>query len=385
MSVTERFVAVLLWALALVITWGSPEGVLAQEQALSTIWTVAADSRDGLSSRITLIRPDETRIRLGASSSSDGQLKLNNPEQCRAGMVLEARPRSAWYKRASKDVECANPEVVELQPVNFGPVSAQASSLVANLENVVVGENDPALEALLLNDLAAEVEDEDSTLYNDYAQRAVYAVADATDFNGEPVGPGGGTILAPEFGAYLEERQRSQGLEPTGVLDYETLATEADHDVFWFRYDVFALPASVPTRSEPIQCMRLTPEDVLDGGESPLVTALIRLAEERESVGQYGNAALLFNEALARNSDDTMIGLYVEQRVYENVGRALSVSNPIWCDPIQGRFVMTPELVDSVRARQQEQATGILDYLTIRGLADIDVGPFLGRQPERQH
>ena len=40
---------------------------------------------------------------------------------------------------------------------------------------------------------------------------------------------------------------------------------------------------------------------------------------------------------------------------------------------------MTPTMVEAVRARQQRQPTGILDYQTIRSLADIDVGPFLSQ------
>ena len=109
------------------------------------------------------------------------------------------------------------------------------------------------------------------------------------------------------------------------------------------------------------------------------MTTLVRAAEEKERAGEYGNAALLFNEARARVGDDTTMAIYTEPRVYENAGRALNVLVPTRCDPIQRRFVMTPAMVEAVRARQQRQPTGILDYQTIRSLADIDVGAFLSQ------
>ena len=76
-----------------------------------------------------------------------------------------------------------------------------------------------------------------------------------------------------------------------------------------------------------------------------------------------------------------MMAAYTERRTYENAGRTLSVLVPVVCDPIQERFVMTPAMVDAVRAQQPTaERPDILGYQTIRNLANIDVGPFLARK-----
>ena len=361
-----------LLALALVVTW-TPDGSLAQEQELSEIHTVALDNRSGVQARrVTLTRSDGSRRQLGPTGS-DGVLTLDQTEPCRAGMVLEAVPDDAWYRKASKDVQCHHPEIVELEPIRIQSAYRETDNLLRNIGYVI---DDASLSALLYNELAAEVASADQSLSRDYAERAVYAWANATGFSGEPVGPDGGNILTTEFAAHVEN------LEGTGRLDYEAFATQANHDIFWFRHGVYPEPSTVPTRSQPVQCARLSSSDVINSGESPLVTALVRAAEERASVGEYGNAALLFNEAHARVSDDTMMAVFTEHRVYENAGQALNVPVPVECDPIQQRFVMTPTMVEAVRAQQPTaDRPDILGYQTIRTLANIDVGPFLARQP----
>ena len=366
-----------LLALGLFVTWAPPDGSLAQEQELSEIRIQDLDRGYGVFSDVTLIRSDKSEIPLG-HTNENGVLPLPQPEPCNAGMIIEVEPHTGWYKNARKNVECTDPEVVELQLHNFAMVSPETNNLLENIDNLAATD-DPALAALLYNDLAVQVAPADQDLSYDYAERAVHAWASATDFSGEPLGPDGGSKLTPDFFAYVVQHQESMGLEPTGSLDYLTFATEANHDIFWFRHGVYPEPGAVPTRSEPTQCVRLTSSEAITRGELPLVTALVRAAEESESTGEYGNAALLFNEARARVGDDTMMAFYTELRIYENASRALNVPDPTRCDPIQRRFVMTPVMVEAVRAHQQEQPTGILDYQTLRSLAHVDVGPVLAR------
>lgn len=379
MSVTKkRITAHSLLMLALTMHW-APGELPAQEQELSEIRTLAVDSGVGLVADLTLIRSDERRRRLGPTGQN-GTLMLDRTEPCDVGMVLVAQPGSGWYKQTSKNVECAGPEIVMLQRAYFATVGPETDALLRNID-YVLAEDDRALAALLYNDLAEEVAPADAVLSDDYAERAAYAWANATGFRGEPLGQGGGKVLAPEFVAHVGERQQSLGLERSGRLDYETLAAEADHEVFWFRHSLQPEPSTVPTRSEPVQCPTVTSNDINPAEEASLVVGLIRAAEEKERLGEYGNAALLFNEAHAHVRDETTMAFYTERRVYENVGRVLDVRPPVQCDPIQRRFVMTPAMVDAVRAQQRAQPTGVLDYRTLRSLGDIDVGTFLARQP----
>ena len=128
----------------------------------------------------------------------------------------------------------------------------------------------------------------------------------------------------------------------------------------------------------------LTSSEVIVRENSPLVAALIHSAESMESAGKYANAALLFNEAHARVTGDTVTANQTELRVYENVGRALNVSNPIRCDPLQQKYVITPSMIEAIRDYQKEHPTmegrGILGYSTLRSLADIELGPFLAEE-----
>ena len=363
-----------LLALALIVTW-VPDSSLALERELSEIRILALDNKRGVVSKVTLTRSDGTKKELGVTGSN-GVKTLLQIEPCDAGMVLKVVPQSGWYKIAKKNVECADPEVVYLERYNFELASRETYNLLQNIDNLAAT-NDPALEALLYSDLSGQVASDDQNLSQDYYQRAEYAWAIATGFSGEIAGLDGGRI--PEFTNHLMQYQQSMGLEPTGIPNYQTFATAADRDIGSFRHAVYADPGDVPRRSEPA-CERLTSSVFITGGESLLVTALVRAAEERESAREYGNAALLFNEAHARVDGDTTMSVYTEHRVYENAGRALNVPVPVLCDPIQRRFVMSAAMVEAVRAHQQEVPTGILDYQTLRSLADIDVGSFLARQ-----
>ncbi len=329
-----------------------------------------------MQSSVLLILSDNSQKCLGPTGS-DGVLTLEPAEPCMQGMVLRARPGSAHYQEASKYLECGDSqEVMLLRRIHYEETSLETDNLRKNIEYAVAA-NDPALEALLYNDLAARSTDSDRS--NDYAERAVLAWAAATDFCGDPVAPVGGNKLTYQFAAHVEQQQQLMGLKVTGQLDYLTFAKTANRDVSWFLYDVQPNLAEVPAMGQRIQCAKLTSREVNRENLPELITALVDAAEQRESAGEYGNAALLFNEAHARVRDDPVAMAYIEPRVYENVGRELGVPNPIQCDPIQARFVMTPAMVETVKAHQQEQATGILDYETIRGFADIDVGPFLAR------
>ena len=200
---------------AVVVTCVPVDGATPQE--LSEIRTVSQHSHDGVTSRVALVDRSESRKQLGRTDSA-GVLMLQQAEPCHAGMVIEAQPGSAWYKKASKDVACASPEIVELQRVNIRAANHETNNLVRNID-AVAATGDNGLSALLYNDLAVQVAREDEALSRDYAERAAIAWASATDFSGDPFDPRdprGGGVLTPEFSAHVARYQQSVGLERTG-------------------------------------------------------------------------------------------------------------------------------------------------------------------------
>ena len=145
-----------------------------------------------------------------------------------------------------------------------------------------------------------------------------------------------------------------------------------------FLHGVYSDPLAAPDK-----CLRLTSTDITTW-DLLSVKQLVRDAEKREQAKGYANAAFLFNEAHAlieeaRASTDEkhaiqnyeMMAIYTELRVYENLGYALNVTNPVNCDPIQQRYVMTPTMVEEVKDFQNRtdiSPEGYLDYPTMRNL-----------------
>ncbi len=357
---------------SMLVAFWIPSQTIADD--LSEVQILAKKSKMRVGALVTLTRTNGSN-RYGRAVR--GKWALSPVEPCDNGMVLNAKSLEPNYKNAKKSVECrGSVEIVFLEPRKILVSSLEIDNLRQNISYAVAAD-DTALVAMLYNELAAQVSNADSGLSRDFAERAVFAWADATNFEGDPVAPAGGNNLTKQFAEHV--KQQLIGLESTGRLDFLAFAKTANRDVYWFLYDVHPNPAEVPTRRQGIECARPASSVVNDENLPTHVTALVEAAEKSEIAEEYGNAALLFNEAHARVGDDTVVAEYIEPRVYENAGRALNVSDPIRCDPIQKRFVMTPTMFEAVKAYQGEQATGILDYKTIRGLADIDVGPFLAR------
>ena len=371
-----------LVALVLAISGASVQSA-AENLRLSEIHTRKGDTGDGLQSMVHLVHADDTQLRLG-KSGDDGILALKDSKPCSHGMILRAKPDSPWYSLTKKDVECGGPEIVMLERVNFAASGFELNNLLTNAEYAIAAD-DPAVLALIYNELAAQVNPFDPELSWDYAERAVLAWARSTSFSGDPVGLAGGNKLTSRFASHVKHIQELSKLEQTGHLDYLTFAETAKRDIYWFRYGVHPEPGAVPTRDVTIQCAPPTLEQFINAKPSSLQSALVNAAIESESGGEYGNAALLFNEAYARVKMDTKMAEfaeYIEPRIYMNAGLALNVAHPVKCDPMQARFVMTPKMLEAVKALQPEQPTGILDFQTIRSFSDMDIGPFLTQFPD---
>ena len=158
--------------------------------------------------------------------------------------------------------------------------------------------------------------------------------------------------------------------------------SKAERDINIFLYNIFPDPSSIPNLG---QCPRLTSVDIGTAWqELPRVAKLVSEAEKSEQAKDYATAVWLFNEAHAvietdrsRTNDKhaienyKMMDIYTGLRIYENAGYALNISNPVICDPIQQRYVMTSTMVEEVKRFQKEtgiSSTGMLDYSTIQNM-----------------
>lgn len=359
--------------LTLFVCW--PPCSSSAQTMLATIEFRGADGEELGAKNVTLMFSDGTTRFLG-TTPPPGRVELDPEVPCTQGMKIKADPDSGWYAAVDKEVECNDPEEVLFPFVDRRYVAdAGIFFLLTNVETALKS-NDTALEALLYSEASARAEPSDAALARDYFHRSVYAWAEHTDFPGAPLvlydGVPAGPAFSPSFRPHLEREQIAIGVEPTGSLDYQTLATTADRDVLWFLYDAHTDTASIPLRSQPLGCARPTSVEVAQI-ESPPVGNLLRAAEKMEGEREYGKAAMLFNEVHARAGDELPLAIYTEQRIYENAAIVLNVTDPVRCDPIQGRQVMTPQMVKAVSGLFEEQPTDKLDYRALRSLAATDL------------
>lgn len=103
------------------------------------------------------------------------------------------------------------------------------------------------------------------------------------------------------------------------------------------------------------------------------VKNLLLYAEKKQSVGDYGSAALALNDVVDRIKEynkTTADSISIE--VYKATGKALNVANPTVFDPIQARTVISPELGRKIRNYQKDNSlsvTGKLDFYTLSSIS----------------
>ena len=315
-------------------------------------------------------------------------------------------------------VDISPPNKIPEKEIPYNYNKYEIGNLILNLNNLK--DKNDSIEALLYNELAARLKNFALDQSKDYLRKpleelanatgfsdklfvpngsnrltpefsehigreSVYAWAKATDFSDEPLASNNGISLTPEFVEYIQQYQSSNGLKITGDLDYKTRATTAERDINIFLYNIFPDPSSVPTRDNLGQCPRLTSVDIGTAWqELPRVAQLVSEAEKSEQAKDYATAVWLFNEAHAvietdrsRTNDKhaienyKMMNIYTGLRIYENAGYALNISDPVICDPVQQRYVMTSTMVEEVKRFQKETGispTGMLDYPTIQNM-----------------
>lgn len=110
----------------------------------------------------------------------------------------------------------------------------------------------------------------------------------------------------------------------------------------------------------------------------PSLGKLQKAAQQAEEAKDYAGAALFYNELEARvRPVDSEKARSYEQRVYENLGKALNAENSVVHDSSQGRDVMSPSLRQQVYAFQKKSQlpeSGQIDYATLSKLSGENVG-----------
>lgn len=357
---------------------------LASSGEVSSIHTIAADHKMGISSVIVLIHRNNQAEHLG-STAPNGVRTVSPPILCKRGMKLEVTPGTGWYQETTKLMDCHREEYVYLERNYFGDnftsVENEAIMNIAyNLETASKA-GDFALVALLYNELAAEMLPVNEKLSREYSSRAITFFALAADYSGIL---SKGRVLSgswESFIGFVQSRQAAQNIPKTGILDYETLSVEANRNVHWFRNRTYQIIDQVPTLEDFVGCENI---DFLksrdDLASSPIVRNLLSIAKEKEQLGKFGDAALLFNEAYARVPPLDRVAKLAAHEAFMNAGKVLGVGSPVRCDPEQNKFVLTSSMVEALKSYQKVNgipSTGKLNYRTVRSFSDFGIGDYL--------
>ena len=184
-----------------------------------------------------------------------------------------------------------------------------------------------------------------------------------------------------DFGSFVKDRQSMLGIPDDGILNYKTLSLEASRNIHWFRNHRYEDISVVPRLDDLTRCTII---DVSNLGNyvtvNPVIDDLLQLAEKKQHIGKYGDAALLYNEVHARSAFSKEIANYSAYATFESVGKILGIRSPVRCDPEQGKYVLTGSMVTALEEYQEEHGilpTGKLNYKTIRSFSDFGVGDYL--------
>lgn len=349
------------------------------------IHTIAADDGDGIPSQVVLISQIGEKVNLGPTDAN-GVIPFPQRMVCDRGMKLEVTSGSSWYDNASKLMECKNPEYVRLKRIHISKryPNAYSNPTIINIAyNISMASkaNDYALTALLYSELAAEFSPFSEELNRLYSSRSIGFFALATDYPGLI---SQGQISQGEWGdfhAFVRRRQADWNISDTGFLDYKILSLEAGRNIHWFRNHKYDDISDVPTNDDLLLCKKLfSPNVDALKNVSPVVSDLLQLAMEKEKIGKYGDATLLFNEVHARSFPSKDIADYSARSAFLNAGKLLGVTSSVNCDPEQGKYVLTRSMVEAIEKYQQEMGippSGKLNYKTVRSFSEFGVGDYL--------
>lgn len=143
--------------------------------------------------------------------------------------------------------------------------------------------------------------------------------------------------------------------------------------------DVIAVPESVLYEDGSVRCDRSSDEIVVNIEWKPLYTNLMRNREIFLLRQEFGSAALVSNEIAARASGN-MQTQRERVRAIEYLAKEINfpeTERAVAFDPLQGREVATPTMVEMIKSFQRQKGlpiTGDVDYRTLSTAAERDIG-----------
>jgi len=119
--------------------------------------------------------------------------------------------------------------------------------------------------------------------------------------------------------------------------------------------------------------------------EKALFDHLKANAQFMENQGNYGEAALIYNEMMMRaRGFDVASAEVFRLKVLEMFGKLLGIQEPFAVDPVQNRKVITPDFKKAIQKYQQEKGlgeSGRIDYGTLSVAAERPVSHYLFNPP----
>ena len=313
----------------------------------------------------TIKRGNTERIR---DTNGDGVLLLEPPLDIESNQQIYASPIdvSSYFDSFMKDVE---PEM------EFGVVPRTPQAKTAGEELVLqvemagrarrrANEGDPSERCA---DLIAQAHEHVAYL----AAGELLEVDDPVEYDAEQE-----RVVASEaLKDAIIMHQVEKGLEATGRLDYSTVDSLSGGqytEFYWlhlFGIQVVPEPGEPPTLADDfVQYIR--------GLGMPEIDALVANAEHAMEEEELGVAAMLYGELAYRLwYIDVAEGRYWSEaarvETYRILGEVFSIDDGYSYDPLQGLYVMTPELSERLRVFQDESGlreTGRADYDSLRSL-----------------
>lgn len=119
--------------------------------------------------------------------------------------------------------------------------------------------------------------------------------------------------------------------------------------------------------------------------EKALFEHLKANAQFMENQGNYGEAALIYNEMMMRaRGFDAASAEVFRLKVLEMFGKLLGIQEPFAVDPVQSRKVITPEFKKAIQKYQRDKGlggSGRIDYGTLSAAARRPVSHYLFNPP----
>lgn len=349
---------------------------------LNTVNVVDEDSV-GIESVALRIKDDETTEWIGDTNSL-GLLFLKPPLDCSIAKRILARPKNPLEFETPGYQGCKQAIHFKVRrwkkQIDNIAVHLPEKRIVQNLlynADDAVRRDDHGSAALVFTELSARFQGLSPSIATAFRDAAYIRAGQALKVD-HPVSyhPDGSLRLSPEFKKTLIEFQREKGLKKTGQLDGAALSAIANQsyaDFLFFRSGGGAVGGpEYPGSGED-------PDTSFGSGftQAELIRSIGTLKAQSQrsfTENEFGIASSLYTELAARlrmssEKQSEKQAVEAEMQAYQAAGKYFGVPQPVVYDPIQGKSVMSQQLVQEIRllqARKNIPVNGLLDNKTLR-------------------